>query len=60
MNLAGVSEIAALLGVSRQYASVLSARRDFPEPVATLAMGKVWSLDDVRAWAKETDRATRE
>ncbi|QAY71794.1 DNA-binding protein [Xylanimonas protaetiae] len=52
----GVKEIADLLLVSRQRASQISARRDFPEPVDTLAMGKVWLEDDVMAWAVATGR----
>lgn len=52
----GVSEIAKLLGTTRQYASQVSARRDFPAPLVTLAMGSVWRTEDVRAWAKAKGR----
>ncbi len=39
--------------VSRQRASVIANQRNFPEPVAVLAMGKVWRKSDVAAWIKE-------
>lgn len=52
----GVSEIAKMLGTTRQYASQIAARRDFPEPLVTLAMGSVWRTEDVREWAKSKGR----
>jgi predicted DNA-binding transcriptional regulator AlpA len=55
-QLVGAAEIARLLGVSRQRVTQLTSRQDFPEPVAVLAMGKVWLLDDVGAWIAERDR----
>jgi hypothetical protein len=42
-ELAGVSEIADILGVTRQRASALAKTTDFPAPVATLASGPVWT-----------------
>ena len=42
-----------MLGVSRQRVYQLAARPDFPEPVATLAQGKIWSIDDIEKWAAE-------
>ncbi len=39
--------------VSRQRASVIANQRNFPEPVAVLAMGKVWRKVDVEAWIRE-------
>ncbi|MFJ6197044.1 hypothetical protein [Micromonospora sp. NPDC092111] len=54
MDLVGVSEIRAMLGnISRQRASVIANQRNFPEPVAVLAMGKVWRKVDVEAWISE-------
>ena len=60
-SLVGVSEIAGLLGrdgtpVSRQRASAITARRDFPEPVARLAAGPVWTRDSVRNFAETWER----
>lgn len=39
--------------VSRQRASVIANQRNFPEPVAVLAMGKIWRRSDVAAWIRE-------
>jgi prophage regulatory protein len=50
IRLVGAHEIRDLLGVSRQRVYQLAARSDFPQPVATLAQGKIWSLSDVEAW----------
>ncbi|HRD59943.1 MAG TPA: DNA-binding protein [Nocardioides sp.] len=56
MDLMGVTEIAAMLGVSGQRVSQLSRTRAFPEPVAELAAGRVWLRADVEKWARETGR----
>ncbi len=54
VELVGVAEIRHMLGcVSRQRASVVANQRNFPEPVAVLAMGKVWRRSDVEAWIRE-------
>ncbi|MFC7279417.1 helix-turn-helix transcriptional regulator [Paractinoplanes rhizophilus] len=50
MRLAGAHEVRLLLGVSRQRLYQLAARSDFPEPVATLAQGKIWSIGDIEKW----------
>jgi prophage regulatory protein len=50
MRLAGAHEVRELLGVSRQRVYQLAARPDFPEPVAILAQGKVWAVDDIEQW----------
>ncbi len=52
----GAAEIADILRVSRQRVSQLTADKaresnGFPEPWLRLAMGKVWLLSDVQAWA---------
>jgi ATP-dependent Clp protease ATP-binding subunit ClpC len=50
-HLLGASELAALLGVSRQRADQLaSTYPDFPKPAAELAAGRIWARDDVEAW----------
>lgn len=59
IRLMGASEIADLLSVSRQRASQLASRRDFPEPVAVLRQGGVWLAEDVEAWAVEAGRIPR-
>lgn len=50
MRLAGAHEIRDLLGVSRQRVYQLAARSDFPKPVAVLAQGKIWLIDDIEEW----------
>jgi len=49
----GAMEIAARLGHTRQWVYVLTSRRDFPEPVIELGMGKIWLAEDVEAWIRE-------
>ena len=52
-HLVGLSEIASMLGVTRQRASQLVRDYDdFPPPVAKLASGRVWETAAVEAWAK--------
>ncbi|HKW77094.1 MAG TPA: ParA family protein [Terriglobales bacterium] len=52
LKLLGTSELAALLGVSRQAVSNIRARNsDFPAPVAELKAGPVWNEGDIIAWA---------
>lgn len=50
-HLVGVSEIAHMLGVSRQRAvQVVGDYADFPAPVSTLASGRIWEREAVEAW----------
>ncbi|GAB3811933.1 helix-turn-helix transcriptional regulator [Micromonospora zhanjiangensis] len=50
-RLMGSQEIRDRLGgISRQRVYQITNHRSFPEPVAELAMGKVWDADDVEAW----------
>lgn len=53
---AGVSEVAAMLGVSRQRVSQLRARPDFPAPLAELAAGPVWKVSSVQRLLEGWDR----
>jgi len=50
-DLMGTSEVAALLGVSRQRVLMIAQQPGFPKPLAVLKMGNVWRGADVRAWA---------
>lgn len=50
MRLCGLQEIAQLLGVSKQRVGELAVRPDFPRPLARLACGRIWDLDEVEAW----------
>ena len=58
-KLAGVAEVAALAGVSRQRATQITRHPDFPEPVDRLAMGPVWLEADVRAFIDTPRKAGR-
>ena len=49
-HLMGAQEIEQRLGVSRQRVYVLTQRADWPAPYDSLAMGKVWRIEDVEAW----------
>jgi predicted DNA-binding transcriptional regulator AlpA len=52
-DLVGVTEIARVLGITRQRATKLTKQQGFPEPVALLASGSVWtrsSLDRFLQW----------
>ena len=51
-DLVGTSEIADLLGVSRQRVHQLTARDDFPEPLARLQAGAIWDREAVLAWIR--------
>lgn len=59
-RLVGVSEVAAALGVRPDTVHAWRHRHaDFPAPRADLAMGPVWWLGDVTAWAGRRRRAGR-
>lgn len=52
-HLVGLTEIASMLGVTRQRAGQLVRDYDdFPPPVAELASGRVWETTAVETWAK--------
>jgi predicted DNA-binding transcriptional regulator AlpA len=55
-DLMGLTEIAELLGLSRQRTDQLARQVGFPAPVATLTGGRIWKRDDVERWARETGR----
>ena len=56
LDIAQMSEIGEILGVSRQRANELSLRAGFPEHYAVLNTGRVWLVADVEAWAKANGR----
>jgi predicted DNA-binding transcriptional regulator AlpA len=53
-ELAGLAEVAELLGIAKRTASKYVRRPDFPKPVDRLAAGPVWRRRDVERWAKAT------
>src|SRR5947209_2147486 len=50
-HLAGVREIATLLGVSRQRADQWTRTKGFPDPVVELASGRIWATETIMEWA---------
>ena len=54
--LAGLAEVAQILGVRRQRAWQLVQGAGFPEPVARLAATSVWLVADVETWAANWTR----
>jgi len=51
-ELAGVAEVAEMLGVTKNTVLKYARRPEFPEPLDRLATGPVWRRVDVEAWAK--------
>ena len=55
-TLVGSQELTRLLGVKRARVYQLSNTPGFPRPVAVLAMGSIWRLADITAWAEQRGR----
>ena len=51
-HLAGVAEAAHILGWDKRRVATYVQRGSFPEPVASLAGGRVWAVDDVTDFAR--------
>ncbi len=52
----GAPEVAQILGVSRQRVyQLIDAYPDFPPPLATLAVGRIWSRDAIEEWNQRHD-----
>ncbi len=49
----GLAEIAVRLRLGIDRTKQLVDRRDFPEPLAELAMGRVWLAGDVDDWVRK-------
>jgi hypothetical protein len=50
-HLVGISEIAHMLGVTRQRAvQLVGDYPDFPAPTAALAAGRIWEREAVETW----------
>ena len=58
LDIVGVSEVAQMLGVSRQRIHALARdhRNNFPKPSATLAAGRIWLRKDIEQWAAAQGR----
>ncbi|GAA4596359.1 hypothetical protein GCM10023107_37320 [Actinoplanes octamycinicus] len=50
--LMGAWEIALRMGLSRQRVQQLAERPDFPAPVASLRMGRVWRTAEIELWLR--------
>ncbi|BCY08722.1 AlpA family transcriptional regulator [Actinoplanes sp. L3-i22] len=46
----GAREIAVRMGLSRQRVQQLAERADFPAPVVSLCMGRVWRAAEIEFW----------
>ena len=56
-ELLGLTEVAALVGISRQrILQLIETDPDFPPPAETLARGRVWRRVDIVEWARATGR----
>ncbi len=60
VELMGTSEVAALLGISRQRVLVIAQQPGFPQPLAVLKMGNVWRGRDIQAWAARRQSPQRD
>ena len=49
-------EVIEVLGLSKTRIRQLIAAGQFPAPIATLGVGKIWSTPDVVAWCERTGR----
>ncbi|MEW2383397.1 hypothetical protein AB0873_15080 [Micromonospora sp. NPDC047707] len=56
LDLLGSAEVAARLGVSTARVRQLEQRPDFPEPVLTLAGGRIYRASDIDAFDREWSR----
>ena len=58
-DLLGISEVAKVLGVSRQRVHQLAdSDPDFPNPVAKLSRGRLWSRVQISEWDRRKRRST--
>lgn len=57
--LAGLAEVADLLGVTKRTATDYVKRDDFPAPVQRLAATSVWTRAEVAGWARDKLPLTR-
>ena len=55
-HLVGATEIAKLLGLTRQRVHQLAALDDFPRPTAILSSSIIWEREAVEEWARRTGR----
>jgi predicted DNA-binding transcriptional regulator AlpA len=51
-----MAELIEMLGLSKSWVVRLVKEPDFPEPMARLRAGQIWSYNDITEWAKRTGR----
>lgn len=51
-HLVGVAEAAQILGWDKRRVATYIQRGSFPEPVQSLAGGRIWAVDDIDAFAR--------
>lgn len=52
-ELAGVAEVAQMLGVSRQRVhQIVQTNPEFPKPIAELSAGRIWRREEIEVWAQ--------
>jgi predicted DNA-binding transcriptional regulator AlpA len=52
-RLAGIAEVAQILGVEKHTAVRYSQRADFPPPLDRIAAGPVWNWSAIEEWKKK-------
>jgi predicted DNA-binding transcriptional regulator AlpA len=52
-NLLGTSEVAVVLGVSKQRIHALRKNKKFPQPIVTLAATPIWDKREITAFLAE-------
>lgn len=58
LRLMAAAEIAQALGLgSARIYQIMKADPTFPEPIATLRVGKIWLATDIEEWMRRTGRA---
>jgi predicted DNA-binding transcriptional regulator AlpA len=55
-----MAELIEMLGLSKSWVVRLVKEPDFPEPMARLRAGQIWSYDDIEEWAKRTGRTVHQ
>ena len=55
-RLGGVAEVADLLYISKSALADRRRNHDFPDPVAELACGPIWNLDDIDNYQTNRDK----
>jgi hypothetical protein len=53
---AGVSEVGALLGVSRQRVAELRGKPGFPAPIAEISAGPIWEVSSLNRFLESWER----